>query len=252
MATAEGVHRLSKVAKELNVSVSTLVEFLNSNGGKVDSNPNAKITDSQYTLLRKEYEGEKKVKDEAKQLAVDKPFQEEIPAPKKEEAPFAKASAPVAEREKIKLEEPKVISKIDLPETPGKKGRGKKQEEEKKEEPVVIQPKAVIEEAPAAPTPSLMPKEDFMPTQINKLEGPTIIGKIDLPKPVASSAGPKDSGPKKRKRIFKKEYSREDVKTPTSQNTGTSAPRRPGSRPPEKRAELTDEEIQAQIKVVGA
>lgn len=57
---AEGVHRLSKVAKELNVSVSTLSDFLNANGSKVESNPNHKITDAQYALVRKEYEGEKK------------------------------------------------------------------------------------------------------------------------------------------------------------------------------------------------
>jgi translation initiation factor IF-2 len=240
MATAEGVHRLSKVAKELNVSVSTLVEFLNTSGFKVDSNPNAKITDDQYGVLRKEYEGEKKVKDEAKQLAVEKPFfaEEEAPVRKKVEA----EPAPVAEREKVQLEKPKVISKIELPET--KKPKEKKKEEPKPE-PKPQEVKAEKPEAPPAPKEEAL-KEDFMPTQINKLEGPTIIGKIDLPKPVASSAGSKDSGPKKRKRIFKKEYSREDVK-PTDGHT--QAPRRQGGRPPqERRPELTDEEIQAQIK----
>ena len=50
---AEGTHRLSKVAKELNVSVSTLVEFLGSQGFKTESNPNAKITDAQYSLVRR-------------------------------------------------------------------------------------------------------------------------------------------------------------------------------------------------------
>src|SRR6185437_4853435 len=239
---AEGVHRLSKVAKELNVSVGTLVDFLNSKGFKMDSNPNGKITDAQYSLVRSEYEGEKKVKDEAKQLAVDKPFiPEEEVAQKK--APEVKPAPVVVEREKIKLEELKVISKIELPETPAKKGRGKKKEEEKKVE--VEKPVAKVEEvAPEAPVESLMPKEDFMPTQVNKLEGPTIIGKIDLPKPVASSAGTKDSGPKKRKRIFKKEYSREDVANDKSQGT----PKKGAPRTPERRAELTDEEIQAQIK----
>jgi translation initiation factor IF-2 len=239
----EGVHRLSKVAKELNVSVGTLVDFLNSKGFKMDSNPNGKITDAQYTLVRSEYEGEKKVKDEAKQLAVDKPFVNEEEAAQKK-AQEVKPAPVVVEREKIKLEELKVISKIELPETPAKKGRGKKKEEEKKVEPE--KPVAKVE-APApepAPPVSLMPKEDFMPTQINKLEGPTIIGKIDLPKPVASSAGNKDSGPKKRKRIFKKEYSREDVANDKTQGP----PKKGAPRTPERRPELTDEEIQAQIK----
>ncbi|HXB12647.1 MAG TPA: translation initiation factor IF-2 [Bacteroidia bacterium] len=253
---AEGIHRLSKVAKELNVSVSTLVDFLNANGFKIDSNPNGKITDDQYTVVRKEYEGEKKVKDEAKQLQIDKPYvpEEEAPRKKVQEEVVVKAPtpAPVVEpREKIKLEAPKITGKIDLPETPAKKGRGKKkvEEEEKKVEPEPPIAKVEPVEIPPPPAPeSLMPKENFVPTQFSKLEGPTIIGKIDLPKPVASSAGPKESGPKKRKRIFKKEYSREDVANNATTTPGTSAPRRPGSRPPERRPELTDEEIQAQIK----
>lgn len=81
---AEGTHRLSKVAKELNVSVSTLVEFLGTQGFKTESNPNAKITDAQYALVRKEYEGEKKVKDDAKSQYVERPvFVEEEPRKKK-------------------------------------------------------------------------------------------------------------------------------------------------------------------------
>lgn len=252
---AEGIHRLSKVAKELNVSVSTLVDFLNSNGFKVDSNPNAKITADQYVLLRKEYEGEKKTKEEAKQLAADKPlFPEEPKAeePAPVETPKEKAPEPVVvEREKVKLEELKVISKIELPPTPAKKGRGKKKEEENKKEeekePVKEAPKAEVKapepEPPAKPEP---PKEDFMPTQVNKLEGPTIIGKIDLPKPVASSAGPKDGGQKKRKRIFKKEYSKEDLIDAHSQTSTRKGPSH--RKEQERRPELTDEEIQAQIK----
>src|SRR4029077_672291 len=99
---------------------------------------------------------------------------------------------------------------IELPEAPVKKGRGKK----KAEEPKAVEPeKPKQEEKTITPVEPVIEKlkEDFVPTQYGKLEGPTIVGKIDLPKPVASSAGPKDGGNKKRKRIFKKEYSREDV-----------------------------------------
>jgi len=243
---AEGAHRLSKVAKELNVSVSTLVEFLGSQGFKVESNPNAKITDAQYDVVRKEYEGEKKVKDEAKSQYVERPvFEEEAPKKKKEEAPKPAPVIPeVEKREKVKLEAPKVINKIDVEAlTPAKKGRGKKKEEEKKE---VEKPKAKVEEPVITPVQPVIekPKEDFIPTQFNKLEGPTVVGKIDLPKPIASSAGQRDAGPKKRKRIFTKEYSREDVQGNQQQ---TSAAKK-GPKHNEPRAELTDEEIQAQIK----
>ena len=36
--------RLSKIAREFNVGISTIVDFLHKKGEKVDSNPNTKIT----------------------------------------------------------------------------------------------------------------------------------------------------------------------------------------------------------------
>ncbi len=301
---AEGIHRLSKVARELNVSVGTLSDFLNSNGFKVESNPNAKLTDDQYALVRKEYADEKKTKDEAILIQkeketlfaeeearksaikpVVKPVVEAPPAkPAPEVAPVKAAAAPVApapaptpvapqpesvQREKVKLEGPKITGKIDLPEPPKKTTKASKEKTETKEleqpkpadapkqaekvEPV----KPVEPPKPVTPPQPERIKEDFVPTRFSKLEGPTIIGKIELPqKPVASSnadTAPKGGGGnsaaagKKRKRIFKKEYSREDI----AQASKPGGPARPGAVPARGRGprpELTDEEIQNQIK----
>ena len=44
MAKDKNVKRLSKVAKEFNVGISTLVDFLNKKGYNVDTNPNAKVS----------------------------------------------------------------------------------------------------------------------------------------------------------------------------------------------------------------
>ena len=60
--------RLSKAAKEFNVGVTTIREFLAKKGFQVDSSPNAKLTADMYELLVKEYQGEKEVKNEAKKL----------------------------------------------------------------------------------------------------------------------------------------------------------------------------------------
>ncbi len=60
--------RLSKAAKEFNVGVSTIREFLAKKGFQVDSSPNAKLTAEMYNLIVKEYQGEKEVKNEAKKL----------------------------------------------------------------------------------------------------------------------------------------------------------------------------------------
>ena len=113
--------RLSKVAKELNVSVSTITDFLNSKGHAIENNPMAKLSEDLYVLLSNEYQSEKAAKEEAKQVTtstrakkesivleeevkkeVKKVVEEEeimiknvAPAPAPEPAP-----TPVAEKEK--------------------------------------------------------------------------------------------------------------------------------------------------------
>jgi translation initiation factor IF-2 len=62
------VIRLSKIARELNVGISTIVEFLHKKGIKIDSNPNNKITPEQYDLLLKEYNSDLNVKKESEKL----------------------------------------------------------------------------------------------------------------------------------------------------------------------------------------
>ena len=47
--------RLSKIAREFNVGLSTIVEFLHSKGIKISSDPNAKLTDEDYALVAKEF-----------------------------------------------------------------------------------------------------------------------------------------------------------------------------------------------------
>ena len=47
--------RLGKAAGELNVGVSTLVEFLESKGVKIDANPNTKLESEHYDILQKEF-----------------------------------------------------------------------------------------------------------------------------------------------------------------------------------------------------
>ena len=51
--------RLSKVAKEFNLSLGKITEFLASKGRPVENNPNAKIGDEEYSLLSKEFSGDK-------------------------------------------------------------------------------------------------------------------------------------------------------------------------------------------------
>ncbi len=62
--------RLQKAAKEFNVGIATIVEFLTKKGKKVDNNPNAKLDEESYGLLSAEFQSEKQKKDIADNLQI--------------------------------------------------------------------------------------------------------------------------------------------------------------------------------------
>jgi len=69
---SEGVTttRLSKAAREFNIGIKTVVEFLARKGFAMDMDPNAKLTQEMYSLLMKEFATEKHVKEEAKKIGL--------------------------------------------------------------------------------------------------------------------------------------------------------------------------------------
>ena len=62
--------RLSKAAREFNVGISTIVEFLHKKGFDLDPNPNTKLPHEAYLLLLKEYSNEISVKKESERLIL--------------------------------------------------------------------------------------------------------------------------------------------------------------------------------------
>ncbi|MBE0648517.1 MAG: translation initiation factor IF-2 [Bacteroidales bacterium] len=62
--------RLSKAAREFNIGISTVLEFLNKKGFKLDRDPNAKLSQEMYSLLMSEFASEKHVKEEAKKIGL--------------------------------------------------------------------------------------------------------------------------------------------------------------------------------------
>ncbi|WP_423148714.1 translation initiation factor IF-2 [Rubrolithibacter danxiaensis] len=167
---------LLKAAKELNIGLSTAVEFLGKKGYKVDPKPTTKLNEEMYGVLLKEYQGDKIVKEEAKQIVIGKIRRDDIPpsTPEKQETKTPKDFeqeeiliknaghfAPSATNEKPKQEpvkeEPAKEDKPDEGTLPGVKVVGKidldnlnsRNRPEKKEEK---QPIAEEEKAPEAPS----------------------------------------------------------------------------------------------------
>ena len=62
------IKRLSKVARDFNVGISTIVDFLHKKGFDIDTNPNNKITDDAFMLLEKEYKGDVSLKKESEKI----------------------------------------------------------------------------------------------------------------------------------------------------------------------------------------
>ena len=168
--------RLSKVARELNVGISTIVEFLSSQNKEVSSNPNTKIGEELYMLLLQEFQKEKFEKEKADNVVIEQTERKVISINKEE--PKKNVEKIIAKADK--LSGPSVLGKIDL--TP----------KEKPAEPVKDEPaeKVVsdekVEESTANKEESV-PKSETIKAEIKKLSGPTVLGKIELPKtPVES------------------------------------------------------------------
>ncbi len=60
--------RLIRVSKELNVGVSSLVEFLHKKGVEIEANPNVKIENEHYDMLVVEFGKDKKIKNTVERL----------------------------------------------------------------------------------------------------------------------------------------------------------------------------------------
>jgi len=63
--------RLSKAAREFNVGIHTIVEFLLKNGIEVEEKPTTKLNPDAYALLVAEFQTEKAVKEESKKKELD-------------------------------------------------------------------------------------------------------------------------------------------------------------------------------------
>ena len=190
--------RISKVLKEFNIGMGTLMEFLQKKGITVDANPNAKLSASTYALVEAEFRKEQIVKEESKKVIIKVKDITETEKPVEEEAPkeiFIKTT--------IEEKRPKILGKIDLdrqnkpvakaaePAKPQQETEPVKVEPARKTEKPVQQTKA--EPAPAEEKKQEQPaaaqaagqKNEPEPVQHIKIEvekpvGPKITGTIDL------------------------------------------------------------------------
>ena len=222
MADSNKPVRLSKAAREFNLGMTTVVEFLASKGIEVEAKPNTKLDPETYALVKSNFQGDKETKAKAQASAASIQERESITlasaakkrvAPKQEEeepeidlSQFKKSeAAPVVKRTKTATEAPKETAK----EAPVKEARCLKWKPPANDGPKVVgkvdlealKPKKKApakaapapakatetkakEEAPRRKRPRKLqrrPEQEVVRAKAEKLSGPTVVGKIELP-----------------------------------------------------------------------
>ena len=295
MAEANKPVRLSKVAREFNLGMTTVVEFLASKGIEVEAKPNTKLDPETYALVRSNFQGDKETKEKAqasaatiqdresitlasaKKRAVVKQEEEEPeidlsqfrkseaapvvkrtkpaaaepapqsntePAPEKPEVAAAGEDAPA---EKPASDGPKVVGKVDLEALKSKKSASKKAAEKNTEAPKEAA-KPVEEKEPEAPAKKekKAPAEpEVVRAKAEKLSGPTVVGKIELPvEKKRSTSKTADDGKRKRVRVKKVDVAK------AGGAAGKDARTRGRRNEPKK--EVSKEDIQKEIRATLA
>lgn len=249
--------RLSKVARELNVGISTIVDFLKEKGHDIDASPNSKIESEIYDILLDEFSSDLSTKEKAKNTNISREKHETVSLKDAKQDPTAKQKEDQEEiiiknaepSETIKASPERgvnvnVVGKIDL------EDKKKKTEEPKKEEKEPEPEKPVEEEKKAEETPQKEEKaEEQKPKDIEtikakseKLSGPTVLGKIELPKEKERKPREKDNDsdkPKRKRKRIKKVNVEQQAKKETKSG---------GGKRKEKKEALTEEQIQKEIK----
>ncbi|SBV96075.1 translation initiation factor IF-2 [uncultured Dysgonomonas sp.] len=137
--------RLIKISKDLNVGISSLVEFLHKKGFDVESNPNAKVDGEQHELLVKEFGNNADFETllrnrKEREREVQAPKEVEDVAPKKQEPEEIVTEVPESFKPHVQ-----VVDKIDLD------ALNKPKKTEVKEEETVAEPEVVTIEPVAEP-----------------------------------------------------------------------------------------------------
>lgn len=151
--------RLNKVAREFNIGISTIVDFLSKKGIEVDSNPNTKISEEAYHFIIQEFSSDIDIKKESgkfnfgkgkkekESVSLDEAegAEEQAEAQTGTDEPDVVEIGTAAEKEEEEEESHekvnlKIVGKIDI------EGSKKKPKKEKAEEPAEAPPEEETEE----------------------------------------------------------------------------------------------------------
>ena len=186
--------RINKVLRELNISLERAVDYLKDKGIAIDANPNAKISEKEFSILQNQFAGDKGNKEASKEVSEEKR--------KEKEALRIEREKEIEDKRKFDEERQKQqeVIKARATTVAGPKQVGTLDLNPKKTEPVVAKAEPVTDSQPvskakpevtvkkvAKETPAVKakvaaqeveaPVEDFT-TQYQKLSGATLTGQV--------------------------------------------------------------------------
>ena len=205
--------KISKIAKDFNVALPTLIDFLHKKGITIEDNPNARIDDSVLDIIVKEYQTDRAQKTKSDNLSGER----HKPKDRQQEprqAQEIRIEAPVQQG-------PKVVGHIDLG------GR----------RPVVTEPSRPAAE-PVAPEAAVKPEKTVAePAKAAKPAEPAVVEKPAAPVPSAEVSAARRQAPESAPAAAKADEPSAQPRTePAKEAPKAAAPASKTSAPEEKQA----------------
>ena len=245
------VQRLSKLARQLNVGISTIVDYMHSQGITIDSNPNTKLEENHIELLEKQFAADKSLKEEAEKTSINHEKRETLSIKTKDstEKPQTSETKIVDPKEdsqeitKSTIDSPKVsvVGKIDLSAINSKTRPEKKKVDSATKEKSEItndSPEVDKEQRELKTEKNTQEEIQTIKAERQQLTGPTVVGKIELPVDRKPSS---DDTKRKRKRIKKVDINQQTTRPKDQQ--GQKAKKKFEPKP-----EISEKDIEKEIK----
>ena len=207
--TEEKTLRLIKVAKEFNVGLQHVVEYLESKGVKVESSPNAKISMEVYTLLQEKYQPDKLAKLDAQEVTREKLKRDTVSIETKAGPTDTREAFPEGESE---IDLKKSLEEIKLSATAATKKKTPAKKAEPAPEPEVIKAKAEVE------APIILGKIDLEATEKKKSPKKKVeVAPEEVEKKTTSKKKADEQPEEEKKKVAPKAAKAEEPAAPTAQ-----------------------------------
>ena len=231
--------RLKKAATELNVGISTLVEFLAKKGHQVEMNPNTRLTAEQYDIVAAAFQAERAVKEQADRIEIT-PSNSNVVVEASNDERNEESEEVIIKNYNTSPADIKVAAKpVESADTPDEE-----QAAEPEPEPASV-PEPPVEEASSEPQPAVQPEETPAPAEPEPVPAfvPTMVGDIRIINKIDLDAINTKTRPDKKKKSKADKTAKADKPAKES---------KPASKPAKKEVEAPVEELAPQPKPAPA